>query len=250
MRVPQLIRDVLDFCYPGRCAACDSDCAGSQTLCASCDDLLARLEDQAACRLCAMPLVEEGAPCPYCEGDGVPHYEHILRLGIYSDPIKHLVHHVKYHGRWALAEFLADRLARRPGVRALLDDADCLVPVPLHRLRQVTRGYNQAEVIARVLAKRSRGRLRVARPVVRLRNTETQTHLHSRARREENLRDAFGLVDGWCVHEQRVVVVDDVITTGATLQSFARALQPAKPQKLSAVLLAIADPEGRDFEVI
>ena len=200
------------------------------------------------CPRCAMPVGGPGGACPYCEGAGLRNFDYVATLGTFRDPLRHLVYAIKYQGRWPVAERLADRLLEQDSVRRVLERAECLVAVPLHRFRQVTRGFNQAEVVARRLARR-RG-LQYSRPVVRLRNTETQTHLHSRAQREENLKDAFGLVRAWPIRNRHVVVVDDVMTTGATLQSFARTLGAADPASLSAIVLAVADPLGQDFQAI
>jgi ComF family protein len=133
-------------------------------------------------------------------------------------------------------------------VKVLLTESEVIVPVPLHRLRQISRGYNQAEVIARRLA--SRCRVRLARPLVRLRNTESQTNMTSATQREENMRDAFALVNPRPIRGKNVVLVDDVMTTGATLRAVARALKPAKPASLCAIVLAVADPKGRDFQAV
>ena len=247
-RLPALVTHFIDFCYPGACADCGAATEGGAVLCAGCDGQLQKLESAPACRSCAKPLAELGAPCPHCLGDGVAHYEWVLRLGTFTEPLKKLIHQVKYHQRWPLAEVLADRLLAQERVKALLSEADVLVPVPLHWLRQISRGYNQAEVIARRLG--SRAGLRVARPVIRLRNTESQTSMTSAAQREENMRDAFALIDPRRVRGRHVVVVDDVMTTGATLKAVARALRPARPARLCAIVLAVADPRGRDFQSI
>ncbi len=250
-RAKSLVRDVVDLLYPTTCAACEvfvEEPTGP--LCATCSDALLKQEDEAACPACAMPLVSHGDPCPYCEGKGEPNFERIVRLGVYSDPIRHLVYHMKYHGRWALAEFFADRLIEQERAKALLTETDVLVPVPLHWFRQVLRGYNQAEVLARRIAWRVHRKPYVIKPLVRVRNTEAQIRVRSRARREENLKDAFGLVDPRAVAGKHVVIVDDITTTGATLQAAARALKPAKPASLSAIVIAIADPKRKDFEVI
>ena len=244
----RLLRDVIDFCYPGICAACRQPCAADSFACESCLGELFLLEQHAACELCGMPLAMHGAPCPFCVGDGVRNYERILRLGTFDDPLKNLIHQMKYSGRWTLAERLADRLLRQPRIEQCLAGADLLVPVPLHRLRQFGRGYNQAAVIARYLS--SKTQVALAGPLVRVRNTETQTHLHSRAKRVANLRNAFRLRHPASIAGKHVVVIDDVMTTGATLQAVARTLRPAKPASLTAVVLAVADPRRRRFEVV
>src|SRR5437763_1946572 len=82
-------------------------------------------------------------------GKGVPHSERVAGLGIFDVPLKHLIHRLKYNGRWALAEFLADRLVAHEPAKALLQETQAVVPIPLHPWRQIKRGYNQAELIAR-----------------------------------------------------------------------------------------------------
>lgn len=244
---PRWWRDVADFCYPALCAACRDACPSGSFLCSMCEAGLCTLENQAACESCAMPLALEGSSCPRCRGNGVAHYDRIIVLGRFAEPLAGLVHHVKYHGRWPVAEDLADRLLKQERVRLLLDGADRLLPVPLYWLRQAMRGYNQAEVIAARLARVRQ--LRVIRPIVRHRHTPTQTRL-SKAERFKNLQGAFRLRDAASVRGQHIVVIDDVTTTGATLQTLARILRPAKPASLDALLLAAADPRGRDFQVV
>lgn len=162
--------------------------------------------------------------------------------------MRDLIHQIKYHGRWTLAEFVADRLYEQEAVRLLLSPDKVIVSIPLHPWRQFSRGFNQAEVIARRLAGKSKANF--ARPLVRLKNTETQTHLHDKRKRFDNLRDAFGLLRPGKITGKHVVLVDDVMTTGATLESAARCLKDAEPASISAVVAAVADPRGKDFEAI
>ena len=251
MGVASLLSDLLDFCYPGACMACEAGTENGRPLCPNCDGELAKLEARPACGFCGKPVGgdDDEGTCPYCGGEGIAHYDRVVRLGTFTDPLKHLIHRIKFHHRWAVGEVLADRLAENRRAAAMLRAAEVIVPVPLHRLRHVARGFNQAEIIARRLRKRN-GHLRLARPAVRVRDTAAQTGLTSAAQREENMRDAFGLVDPRSVRGRHVVVVDDVTTTGATLRSFARVLGPAKPASLCALVLAVADPKGRDFQSI
>jgi ComF family protein len=242
-----LLWDLLDFCLPATCACC-GEAAVSSFLCQRCNAGLTQLEASAACQWCAMPIAEPDAPCPNCRGNGVPHYDRIAALGKFQEPIKTLVHQLKYRRRWTAGELLGQQLAGCERIRKILDTADCLVPVPLHRLRQISRGYNQADVISTGLALRHK--LPICRPAIRSRNTETQTHLHSHARRAENLKDAFKLVKPECIEGRNVVVVDDVTTSGSTLQALARTLVPALPKRLCAIVIGIADPRGRQFEGI
>jgi ComF family protein len=195
-----------------------------------------------------MPLATEGAPCPHCFGKGDKPFEKLVRLGVYQDPLKRLIHQVKYHGRWELAAMLADRLTQQARVKSILGEECVIVPVPLHPWREISRGYNQADLVARRLAKRF-GR-KLARVLVRLQNTETQTHIHSKEHRYENLRDAFGLMRAGPIRGKHVILVDDVKTTGATLTWAARTIAEAEPARISAIVLAIADPRGRGFERI
>ncbi len=139
-----------------------------------------------------------------------------------------------------MAEPLADRLFAEDRVEAMLLEAECLLPVPLHALRQLSRGYNQAELIASRLSGLTG--LPVVNPVVRCRATEAQTHLHSHRRRMSNLKGAFRLTHPEQIEGRDVVVIDDVMTTGATLQTLARAIKPAKPKRIRALVIGRADP--------
>ena len=250
MPIPRLVGHVLDFAYPGICANCDATSGSSSHLCESCLAILDQMTHAPACEMCAMPLASHGAPCPYCMGKGVPHFDRIIRLGVFEDPLKHLIHQMKYHKRWALGEFLAARLFATERSKGLLTETQAIVPVPLHFRRHVARGYNQADVIATKIARLNR-HAPVIHALRRTRNTETQTNLHSHDKRVENVRGAFALRRAAKnLRGKHVIVVDDVMTSGSTMLEVARTLKHAEPASLCAICLAIADRKGRGFEVI
>ena len=248
VKVTRLIDGVLDFLYPGQCAGCLGGYDRGAILCRDCEQQFENLSTSPACEYCAMPLTEHGAPCPYCLGKGAPFFDRIVSIGMFQEPLRSLIHRAKYSGDWPLAELLADRLMEKESVRGLLGQTDCLVAVPLHYGRQVGRGFNQAQVIAQRMGRRCG--VKSVKPVVRKRRTETQTYLHSQARRAENVQNAFRLTRPGCVAGKHVVLVDDVMTSGATLFEMARTLKPAGAASLSALVLAVADPKGRGFEAI
>jgi len=232
------LRDVVDLCLPPLCAACRAATeAGS--LCGDCGRMIDLLAAAPACDLCGQSLAYRHAPCPHCINRGIPHYDRVERLGAFDPPLRTLVHQFKYHRRWTVGEFLADRLFKEDRVESLLLDTDGLLPVPLHAMRRLSRGYNQAEVIADRLAKTSG--LPVIDAVCRTRDTQTQTHLHSRMQRLANLKGAFRLTNADAIEGRRIVVIDDVMTTGATLQTLARTLRHARPASLSVLVLAVAN---------
>lgn len=242
-----MFRDVVEFCYPELCAVCKKGCGAGAFLCPACEAELAELEQHSACHRCGAPLASDGAPCPFCQGKGLPSLRCVLRAGTFSDPLKDLIHQMKYSRRWVLAEQLARRLLAKKSVSELLECCDVLVPVPLHFVRHFGRGFNQAEIIAQQLS-RETGRS-VVRAVSRIRHTPSQTPLNKQERRN-NVRNAFRLLKPASIHGKHVILIDDVMTTGATLQTVARALRPAKPASISALVLAVADPKKRDFRAV
>jgi ComF family protein len=246
--LPHVVGDIIDFVYPGRCAACGEPCPGASILCHRCDAAMDNLAAAAACQRCGAPVVSQGAPCPWCRGNGVYPFEKILRLARFDEPLREVIHAMKYRHRWPLAQHLADRLLTSPQARQLLSNADVLVPVPLHWARQIGRGFNQADLLANALARRCD--LKVLRPVRRIRHTLSQTAIFSRTMREENVHGAFAAKRRQSLLGRRVVVVDDVMTTAATMQAVGRVLQKLEPASLSGLVLAVADPRRRDHQGI
>jgi ComF family protein len=211
------------------CLLCGAG-SGPALLCAGCDADLPQLA-RPCCPQCAAP--SPGAVvCGRCLADA-PHFDRSIAAWRYAYPADRLLQSLKYGARLALAGFCAEQIARAGGwcdetgnTRALgaaLPRVDLVVAMPLHPRRLAARGFNQAVEIARPLARRL-GLPLDALALQRVRDTAAQAGLHL-AEREKNVRNAFACtrrLDGL-----RVAVVDDVMTTGATLNETAKTLKRA-----------------------
>lgn len=179
------------------------------------------------CHACGAPFYGQLAgaqKCPHCIGL-CPAFQRGKTAVLAEDAGRQLVHTLKYHqGTW-LAEDMARIMLTTRGMPEFLSGA-ALVPVPLHRRRLQWRGYNQAQLLAENLAKQLPS-LRVAPLLERIRNTSTQTSL-DRDERHKNMTGAFRLRhDATLDITTRYVLVDDVFTTGATLNACASTLMDA-----------------------
>jgi ComF family protein len=198
--------------FGGSCFLCRG--AARALLCASCDAELPRLA-AGLCPRCALAS-PGGAVCGRCLAEP-PHYDATVAALAYRFPADALVHALKFRGELALAPFLAFLLNEKLNSS---EPVDCVIPVPLSASRLRSRGYNQAAELARQLR---RGRLDLAL-CVREADSPPQTGLAPDARRR-NVRGAFRCTRP--LAGASVAVVDDVMTTGATLDEIARTLKAA-----------------------
>lgn len=173
----------------------------------------------------------EPAPTESSELAGTP----LVVVGVYQPPLSRAIQRFKFEACSELSAGLGGLLVERLRARGL--DSACFVPVPLHRARLVERGYNQSALIARELARRLGARAE-PRALERLRATEQQARLDREARRE-NVREAFRFRGHRVPTES--VLVDDVVTTGATALACVKALREAGSRVLAVVALARAE---------
>lgn len=198
---------------PQDCFICGRG-SGDRLVCAACSADLPYLAGP-LCPICALPSAN-GSVCGACQSSP-PHFDATVAAFRYAFPTEHLVQGLKYRHRLPLAGWLAEALIGRIAA----DGIDCIVPLPLAAQRMKERGFNQAQEIARPLA-RWLGRPLAPDACARIRDTAPQANLPWKAR-QANIRHAFECrID---LTGKGVAVVDDVMTSGATLNEFAGVLK-------------------------
>ena len=227
----------LDLVFPPLCPVCDGLLGAGRRdpLCGACWEALERISPP-WCRCCGAPLGTEGL-CGACRTRR-PRFAYARAALRYGDVAREAIHAFKFGGRRGLANPLGDLLAGL-GVSALPGALpDLLVPVPLHPRRARERGYNQAILLARRL-ERAWGVPVAADALLREVPTLPQADLDAAARRR-NVRDAFVVRRPEVIEGRHVVLVDDVLTTGATAGECARVLIRAGAGTVGVITVARA----------
>lgn len=229
------LRAALDLLLPERCPACGAPLQGGSgaALCAACFSGL-RFPAPPLCGRCGLPLPASGV-CGCGAGGPIGRRRFAL---FYNETSAALILRCKHGDHPEIAGRLAAWMARAGA--DLLAEADLLVPVPIHWTRLAARQYNQAAEIARALA-RLCGTPWDARALRRIRRTPSQGRLSAAARRR-NVAGAFAARPGAALAGRRVVLIDDVATTGATAEACARALLAAGAASVDLLSAAAAVP--------
>lgn len=237
----ELKEDILDFVYPQSCPICRNPL---------------KREEEDVCEDCWNALVLLPFPyCPYCKSfleseDEIENHQcaHLSKpkdrrilvvrsLGTFDEYYQKLIHRLKYDKKINLGKRLAQRLGERVAQDRGFAECDLVIPVPLHRARHRERGFNQSEILSEGIA-RVAG-LALAKDILkRKKHTKDQTYLNAQ-QRTENVRGAFVVTRPERVDGRKIVLVDDVMTTGATLNECARMLQEAGATMIFAATLAV-----------
>ncbi len=225
------INGMLDFILTPRCVSCHAP------LGYFCHHCIRRIQyiQKPYCLRCGQPLTH-GTLCHACRRGRFHHLDMARAVAVFSSPLREAIHHFKYRHNLRLMPILGDLMAWRVRPNALEDYV--LVPVPLHPSREKDRGYNQAALLARHLGKRLDLPV-LENALIRAKETQPQVTLGFRDRMK-NVRDAFTVALPEQVRGRHILLIDDVMTTGSTLEASARALKEAGAEHVRAYVLARA----------
>ncbi|RME69072.1 MAG: ComF family protein [Verrucomicrobia bacterium] len=234
-----LFEGMADVLFPPNCVGCEGLVEADSsfhTLCRQCARRLVLVRPP-NCATCGYPFfgaMAESGECPHC-AELRPVFGEGRTVTLLHGPMRAVVHALKYRGAtWVLRD-IRRIVAASPHLPGFLRGAT-LVPVPLHPRKRRERGYNQAELIARIFTEVAPVK-EVAPILSRVVDTPTQTRLDRRGR-QANLKNAFALAAGaQVVSDDRYVLVDDVFTTGSTLNACARVLRQAGVRQIDVATL-------------
>jgi ComF family protein len=217
-------RIIQDWFYPPTCLLCGDPGAAGIDLCPACIRSLPY--NKVACPRCALAIESEHPyPCGQCQKKP-PAFDAAFAPFHYREPIRHLVHALKFGARYPSARVLGTLLAE--GLRERKDLPSAIIPVPLHPHRYRERGFNQAAEIAETVSDLLKipPDLKTCR---RIRHTAAQAELSAKERRK-NLRHAFATEKP--IRHRHVAILDDVVTTGTTVNEMAKALRRAGAERI------------------
>jgi ComF family protein len=227
--------------FPDECRVCQRPLAEVSRIpvCSDCLRDPAPFEAEFFCARCRTPFLndrplDENGLCDICRR-GLAGFDAAYAYAEYDGRVRKLIHLLKYEGIKTLAEPLGRylSLALPRGERF-----DVMVPMPLHWLRRLQRGFNQSELLAAALSRRTG--IPVVAAMKRVRKTDPQAGLTS-AQRRQNVSGAFSVTGRKAIQGKSVLIVDDVLTTGATVGACAGALRRAGARRVSVLTVARVD---------
>lgn len=233
--VKALFEWLLNFIYPPACLVCGSPLEQGEILCSSCEQKLMPLQE--AEDLQELWIARQKTLPVYLDG--------FLAGFLFEPTIQALIHELKYRNQKRVGSYLGKKLAERFTAFWANRNIDFILPVPLHKKKQQSRGYNQSALLAKAISQET-GVPFSEKFIRRVRNTPTNTGL-SAPQRFENMKNGFELLPGQAAAGKNFLLIDDVITTGSTVNACARPLKMAGAAHVLA--LAIAHPALEQADV-
>lgn len=235
----QTIETAITFLYPAQCRVCQ-EALGLESVPYVCDACWHDIDyiKPPWCEMCGIPNTEN--VCDACATTPPP-YGKLRTIAFYESALQQAIHLFKFEKRTSLAKPLTQLTIKHFPNDCNIDEYDFIFPIPIHKKRLRERGFNQATLLAKGIAKNV-GVEVVTDALVRYRNTSPQSNLDREAR-QTNIIGAFELQKKEVVRDKRILVLDDVYTTGATVREAVKVLWDADPVEVDVLTLARAlDP--------
>lgn len=226
-----MLNKILNILFPETCPVCQKPSSDHKTapICADCWATVKPYEGS-SCIKCGTPLVSDlSSTCGECHKNE-PFFDNAQCFGLHEGALQKAISLFKFHGIKRLSYPLSEKILLKK-----LPQADILLPVPLHKKRLKYRGFNQSALLGKYIAQRSDMPLSL-NTLVRIKNTVPQVGL-SAVDRERNIKNAFDVVSKEKIKGKRVMLVDDVFTTGATVRECSMVLKQAGAEKVYVVTL-------------
>jgi len=231
------VEGVLHFFLPQHCVVCGTYVSQLLPfpLCEECQAKIVYFRE-AICLRCGRALpFPRALVCHHCRRFPFP-FEYARAVAVYASPLREALHAFKYTGVISLAKFFGDLLVEYCEANPFLCQVDCILPVPLHPQREKERGFNQSLLLAQELSRVFHLPV-LTRGVSRIKPTLPQTGLSMRERRR-NVQGAFQVEDRKSVYRRDILIVDDVLTSRATVASLAQTLKRAGCGRVLVLALA------------
>ncbi|MCI8408409.1 MAG: ComF family protein [Lachnospiraceae bacterium] len=233
---------LINMVYPPRCPLCGAIIKESKRL--ACDSCYKELEyvEEPRCKCCSKAIEDEEAEYCYDCSRKEFYFESGIALWNYSSQMKKSLAMFKYQNRKEYGKFYGEEFVRVYGDVLKSLEPDALIPVPVHWTRYIERGYNQAAIIANQIGKRIQIPV-VEDFLVRTKKTIAQKHLDDKGR-EQNLQGAFAVSEKWKKNEHKmecVVIIDDIYTTGSTINTCAKVLKKEGVKEIYFGVLCIGN---------
>ncbi|MFH1007231.1 MAG: ComF family protein [Candidatus Latescibacterota bacterium] len=232
---------LLDFIYPAHCSLCQAPLSAEERV--VCEGCWRKIEVVTGphCAACGSPSEDSVRTCGHCE-KRPQRYDRARILSPFDETLQGLIHQLKYRGKRSVGHRLGTMLGQLMAADGGEGGWELLVPVPLHKSRKKERGYNQSAILAHAMAEQMGIEVRTDL-LVRKRRTATQTKL-SAQERARNVAGAFGVPHPEWVRGRTILLVDDVWTTGATVNACTEVLLNAGARRVS--LAALTHPYSDD----
>ena len=234
--IAKTLENILDFLYPPSCYGCGAPLIANFLLCYKCNEQL-KPTNYSLCAVCEQPILPGEISCSvHSEATDEEPVLFVRPITEFNDVVRRCLHGLKYQGRADIGEYLGNILGRLVRDDPLFKDFDVLVPIPIHKVRRRERGYNQSEILGERIAHFTKIIYRndIAE---RVRWTKSQTTL-GKDERKTNVAGVFRIRRPELIRGNNVLIVDDVVTTGATTKSLAYELRRAGAKKIGVICVA------------